>query len=69
MKFELKCLTFLSMEVGEESLLCDVDEVLHPVLEAPPLKLNGHQLICRHHGLHGSLKIFWGLQSTSICYL
>ena len=47
------------MEVGEESLLCDVDEVLHPVLESPPLKLDGHQLVGRHHGLHGSLNIYF----------
>ena len=47
--------TFLPVEVGEEPLLCDVDEVLHSVLESPPLKLNGHQLICCHHWLDDSL--------------
>lgn len=55
--FKLMFFTFLSVEIGEESLLSDVDEVLHSVLESPPLELNRHQLVCRHHRLHGFLKI------------
>ena len=45
------------MEVCEYSLLCGMDEVLHPVLQPPPLELDGHQLVGSHHRVHTLLKI------------
>ena len=59
------CSTFLSVEVGEESLLSDVDEVLHSVLESPPLELNCHQLVRRHHWLHVSLNTVTSHEETT----
>ena len=43
------------MEVCENPLLSRVDEVLHAVLQPPPLELDGDQLVGRHHRVHTAL--------------
>ena len=48
----------LSVEVGEQPLLCLVDEVLHLGLQPPPLELDCHQLVGGHHWLTRLLKYF-----------
>ena len=43
----------LSVEGGEESMLCVHQNVLAHVLESPPLEFDGDQLVSRHDGIWG----------------